>query len=44
MLERLEALAAEFRREGALVLPGVLGHDPLFLDYAGELRALVLAR
>ena len=44
MLERAEdELAAEFRREGVLVLPGILARDPLFLDYVAELRALLLA-
>jgi hypothetical protein len=42
MLERLQTLAAEFRREGVLVLPGLLAHDRLFLDYVAELRGLVL--
>lgn len=43
MLERADELAAEFRREGVLVLPGILARDPLFLDYVAELRALLLA-
>jgi len=43
MLARVDALAAEFQREGTLVLPGLLAHDPLFLDYVAELRVLVLA-
>jgi Phytanoyl-CoA dioxygenase (PhyH) len=43
MLERVDELAAEFRREGVLVLAGALARDPLFLDYVAELRALLLA-
>jgi len=35
MLERADELAAEFRREGVLVLPGILARDALFLDYVG---------
>jgi hypothetical protein len=43
MLERVDALAAAFRREGVLVLPAVLARDPLFLEYVAELRTLLLA-
>ena len=43
MLERLPTRAAEFQRDGVLILPGALAHDPLFLDYVAELRSLVLA-
>src|SRR4029453_15174436 len=43
MLERVDELAAEFRRDGVLVLAGALARDPLFLDYVAELRALLLS-
>ena len=42
MLGPIGELAAEFQREGVLVLPSALARDSLFLDYAAELRTLVL--
>ena len=43
MTAAVDTLAQEFQREGVLVLPGLLADDPLFLEYVGDIRGLLLA-